>query len=218
MINYDGKFGTIEESNSRDELENLFINTDDPKINDTDDTLEMPQLSINMDELDKKTENRAKVIVEKLSDYYFDEKYIREHPYIPNKIAQEVDNIRRLLKMLAVNEKAQDTLILSITMNAGKGTLYSSLTALQNSMLQMQSQLNQLTSNLESIFTEMQENCEKTFEEKDKETISDDGSIAIRGSRDFIKQINAMIDGDSSSNVKNENLSELENQEINKIL
>lgn len=222
MGNYDGKFGTIDGESYKDELENLFIHSEDPRVNDSDDTLEMPQLSINMDDLDKKTEARAKMIVQKLSDYYFDAKYVKDHPYIPNKIAQEVDNIRRLLKMLAVNEKAQDTLILSITLNAGKGTLYGSLTSLQNSMLQMQSQLNQLTSNLESIFTEMQENCEKTFEEKDKETVSDDGSLAIRGSRDFIKSINDMIDGDNLSsgkdNIKDNGLNSFEEQELQKII
>ena len=90
--------------------------------------------------------------------------------------------------MLSVNEKAQDTLILSIASNASKGTLYTSLTSLQNSMLSMQSQLNTLTANLENIFKEMQENCDKTFQEKEKEQ-SEDGSMVVRGSRDFIKQI-----------------------------
>ena len=118
------KFGTVDDSNDKNILENLFLQSDTPDLVDTDETLTIPTLSIDLDEVDKRTKDRAEIIVERLSAYYFDEKYIKEHPYIPNKIAQEVDNIRRLLKMLAVNEKAQDTLILSITLNAGKGTLY----------------------------------------------------------------------------------------------
>ena len=199
MSNYDGKYGTVDNSDDKSIIENLFINSDTPNLIDTDETLEVPSLSIDLEDVDKRTRNRASIIVDRLSAYYFDQKYIDEHPYIPNKIAQEVDNIRRLLKMLAVNEKAQDTLIMSITMNAGKGTLYGSLTSLQNSMLAMQTQLNTLTSNLENIFREMQENCEKTFEEKDKDVSSEDGSISIRGSRDFIKTINNMIDGNKTS-------------------
>ena len=39
----------------------------------------------------------------------------------------------------------------------------------------------------------MQANCEQTFEEKDKE-ISDDGSISSVGTRNFIEQVNAMIE------------------------
>lgn len=193
------KFGTVDDSNDKNILENLFIDSQTPNLVDTDETLEVPSLSIDLEDVDKRTRNRASIIVDRLSAYYFDQKYIDEHPYIPNKIAQEVDNIRRLLKMLAVNEKAQDTLILSITMNAGKGTLYGSLTSLQNSMLAMQTQLNTLTSNLENIFREMQENCEKTFEEKDKDVSAEDGSISIRGSRDFIETINNMIDGNKKS-------------------
>ena len=209
MSNYDGKYGTVDNSDDKSIIETLFINSDTPNLIDTDETLEVPSLSIDLEDVDKRTRNRASIIVDRLSAYYFDQKYIDEHPYIPNKIAQEVDNIRRLLKMLAVNEKAQDTLIMSITMNAGKGTLYGSLTSLQNSMLAMQTQLNTLTSNLENIFREMQENCEKTFEEKDKDVSSEDGSISIRGSRDFIKTINNMIDGNKTSSEEFDEQAEL---------
>lgn len=186
-MNYDGKFGTIDNDNEN-ALDNLFIKTDAPDLADTDDVLETPILVIDMDDLDKRTLARATDITNKLAAYYFDQRYIDNHPYVTSKITQEIDNIRRLLKMLSVNEKAQDTLILSIASNAAKGTLYTSLTSLQNSMLSMQSQLNTLTANLENIFKEMQENCDKTFQEKDKEQ-SEDGSMVVRGSRDFIKQI-----------------------------
>ena len=186
-MNYDGKFGTVDNDNEN-ALDNLFIKTDAPDLADTDDVLETPILVIDMDDLDKRTLARATDITNKLAAYYFDQRYIDNHPYVTSKITQEIDNIRRLLKMLSVNEKAQDTLILSITSNASKGTLYTSLTSLQNSMLSMQSQLNTLTANLENIFKEMQENCDKTFQEKEKEQ-SEDGSMVVRGSRDFIKQI-----------------------------
>ena len=193
------KYGTVDDSDNKNIFENLFINSVTTDLSDTDDVLEVPRLELDLDDIDKRTKERAGMIVERLSAYYFDQKYIDEHPYIPNKIAQEVDNIRRLLKMLAVNEKAQDTLISSIVVSSTKGTLYGSLTSLQNSMLSMQTQLNTLTSNLENIFREMQENCEKTFEEKDKDVSAEDGSISIRGSRDFIKTINNMIDGNKTS-------------------
>ena len=186
-MNYDGKFGTVDNDNEN-VLDNLFIKTDAPDLTDTDDVLKTPILVIDMEEVDKRTLARATDITNKLAAYYFDQRYIDNHPYVTSKITQEIDNIRRLLKMLSVNEKAQDTLILSITSNASKGTLYTSLTSLQNSMLSMQSQLNTLTANLENIFKEMQENCDKTFQEKEKEQ-SEDGSMVVRGSRDFIKQI-----------------------------
>ena len=203
------KYGTVDDSDNKNIFENLFINSVTTDLSDTDDVLEVPRLELDLDDIDKRTKERAGMIVERLSAYYFDQKYIDEHPYIPNKIAQEVDNIRRLLKLLAVNEKAQDTLISSIVVSSTKGTLYGSLTSLQNSMLSMQTQLNTLTSNLENIFREMQENCEKTFEEKDKDVSSEDGSISIRGSRDFIKTINNMIDGNKTSSEEFDEQAEL---------
>jgi len=187
-MNYEGKYGTVDTQEESNTLDNLFLKSEAPDLQDTDDALETPIFLIDMNEVDKRTLERATDITNKLAAYYFDQKYIDNHPYVTSKITQEIDNIRRLLKMLSVNEKAQDTLIMSISGNASKGTLYSSLTSLQNSMLQMQAQLNSLTANLENIFKEMQENCDKTFQEKEKEE-SEDGSMVVRGSRDFIKQI-----------------------------
>ena len=195
-MNYEGKFGTREKESSN--LSELFIQSDAPDLTDTDEALETPILVIDMEDLDKRTLKRATDITNKLAAYYFDQRYIDNHQYVTSKIAQEIDNIRRLLKMLSVNEKAQDTLILSITTNASKGTLYTSLTSLQNSMLSMQSQLNQLTANLENIFKEMQDNCDRTFQEKDKEQ-SEDGTMIVRGSREFIRQIEQSFINESST-------------------
>ena len=214
-MNYDGKFGTVDNDNEN-ALDNLFIKTDAPDLADTDDVLETPILVIDMDDLDKRTLARATDITNKLAAYYFDQRYIDNHPYVTSKITQEIDNIRRLLKMLSVNEKAQDTLILSIASNASKGTLYTSLTSLQNSMLSMQSQLNTLTANLENIFKEMQENCDKTFQEKDKEQ-SEDGSMVVRGSRDFIKQIEQSLLANENK-VQDAKTDDLDAIEITKVI
>lgn len=178
-----------QEEGLKDALEDLFLRSDEPEVDDTYNELESPTFILNLEEVNSEATRQANLITERLSGYYFDQKYIDKHPYIPSKIAQEMDNIRRLLKMLAVNERAQDSLIQSITINSGKGSLYGSLTSLQNSTLSIQKQLNELTSSLENIFREMQEECEQSFQEKDKET-GDDGSVTVRGSRDFIKRIN----------------------------
>jgi len=198
-MNYEGKFGTVDPQEEGNALDNLFLKSEAPDLVDTDESLSAPLLIIDMNDVDKRTLERATDITNKLAAYYFDQKYIDNHPYVTSKITQEIDNIRRLLKMLSVNEKAQDTLISSITMNSARGTLYSSLTSLQNSMLQMQAQLNTLTANLENIFKEMQENCDKTFQEKEKEE-SEDGSMVVRGSRDFIKQIESSLKAATNNN------------------
>lgn len=178
-------------SEDRDILNDLFIRTeDDPQYDSADDILETPTLVIDLDEVNGEARQKAEEITERLSNYYFDQKYIDEHPYIPNKIAQEIDGIRRLIKMLSVNEKAQDTLIQNITMNAGKGALYQSLTSLQKSMLDIQKQLSDVIKEVEDIFKEMQAECDKTFSEKPKEINFEDGSVTVRGSKEFIESLN----------------------------
>lgn len=191
MANYNGKFG-LYDPDDRDSLNDIFLKSDEPSLDNIGEVLDMPVLHIDMDEVSGEAKRQAELITSKLSSYFLDEKYIKNHPYIVPKISQVMDSIRRLLKMLTVNEKAQDALIMSIACNSSKGTLFSSLTSLQNAMLSIQGQLTNLIASLEDIFKEMQNNCEQTFEEKAKEE-NEDGSISTIGTKSFIEQVNAMI-------------------------
>jgi len=170
-------------------IDDLYNDSNIPILDDTYNELESPMLSLNLDEINTIAKEEATEITERLSNYYFDEQYLEDHPYIKNKIKQEINNIRRLLKMLSINEAAQDALIQNITMNASKGTLYQSLTSLQNTILNIQTQLNKVTAEVENIFKDMQDNCEKTFEEKDKVEDQDTGKLVVRGSREFINSL-----------------------------
>lgn len=175
----------IQDIDNIDELmdEDSLVPVDSSDVADIE-----PIVSIDLDEVDESAQDRANIITERLSNYYFDEKYINEHPYIPTKIMMEMDNIRRLLKMLMVNEKAQDALIKAIALSPGKGTLFISLTAMQKGTLLIQKQLNDLVSDIEQIFQRMQDEADKQWSEKEKDE-DDDGTITVRGSREFIKQL-----------------------------
>lgn len=177
---------------SKEDLDELFAESDPVTVDDTDDELEMPKLDLDLEEVEIESSSQAKFIVERLSGYYFDAKYIEKHPYIVCKIQTEMQSIRRLLKMLTINEKAQDSIIMAIALSMSKSTLYQSLTSLQNSTLSIQKQLDDVVTKLEDIFRMMQEECQKTFEEKDKE---DDGTgkMVIKGSREFIEEMTARL-------------------------
>lgn len=170
-------------------IDDLMNDDDDIIIRDGEggEALE-PLITIDLDVVNSDAEHRSELITDSLSNYYFDEKYIKDHPYIPTKIMQEMDNVRRLYKMLLVNEKAQDALIKAISLNASKGTLYLSLTSMQKSILLIQKQLNDMVAGLESIFQRMQDEADKMYAEKDKEE-NEDGSITIRGAREFIRHM-----------------------------
>lgn len=179
-------------------LNELMNEIDNPISVDDSNDLDMPHIDINMDKVNSDAESQAEYITERMSNYYFDQEWVDNHPYIKPKIAQEIQNIRRLLKMLTINEKAQDSIIMSIAINASKATLYSALTALQNSTLNIQKQLDELISNLELTFKSMQTDCEKTFVEKDKEKDEKTGSMVVRGSREFIKEMIEKLNGGNS--------------------
>ena len=182
-------------------IDKIFVNTVDLDLENPSDILEEPGLLINLDEVNNAAMSRSTDIIEHLSGYYFDERYVREHPYIKNKIMQEIDNIRRLLKMLAINEKAQDSLIQSISCNCAKSALYSALTSLQQSTLNIQRQLNDSVESIENIFQKMQEECKETFDSKEKETL-EDGSLTVRGAREFLKTITDRLNGNSIKTVE----------------
>ena len=175
-------------------LDELMEDDDDVIIRDAEEGQALePLVTIDLDAVNVDAEHRSELITDSLSNYYFDEKYIKDHPYIPTKIMQEMDNVRRLYKMLMVNEKAQDALIKAISLNAGKGTLYLSLTSMQKSTLLIQKQLNDMVAGLETIFQRMQDEADKLYSEKEKEE-AEDGSLTIRGAREFIKTIQAQMD------------------------
>lgn len=185
-------------------LNDLMDEIVDPIAVDDSDELEMPHIDINMDKVNSDAESQAEYITERMSNYYFDQEWVDNHPYIKPKIAQEIQNIRRLLKMLTINEKAQDSIIISISINASKATLYSALTALQNSTLNIQKQLDELISNLETTFKSMQADCEKTFADKDKEKDATTGSMVVRGSREFIKEMLEKMNGNTTQKEESE--------------
>lgn len=188
---------------SKEELDELFLESDPVTVDDAEDELDMPGIDLNLEQVDSDATVQARAITERLSGYYFDQKYIDEHPYIPNKIMTETQNIRRLLKMLTINEKAQDSIISAIALSMSKSTLYQSLTSLQNSTLAIQKQLDELVTKLEDIFRVMQEECQKSFEEKDKE---DDGSgkFVVKGSREFIEEMTARMNNRKALKEKQE--------------
>ena len=199
-------------NNMPDALDELFNETVDTDFEDASEEIESPTLILNLDEINGAAYAQAVEITERLSNYYFDEKYLVEHPYVKNKIAQEIENIRRLLKMITVNEKAQDALITNITSNAGKGSLHQSLTSLQNTTLSIQAQLNKMINDVEDIFREMQADCEKTFEEKEKEV---DMNV-VRGSRDFISGLIAKGFSQNSKYKPGDQMSLFDDEEFTK--
>ena len=60
--------------------EKLFDETAEAIYDDADEELGTPVLVIDLDEVNEEAQNMASLITERLSNYYFDEEYIKHHP------------------------------------------------------------------------------------------------------------------------------------------
>ena len=77
-MNYEGKFGTQDPQDKDSALNDIFLKSEAPDLQDSDEALESPIFLIDMDEVDKRTLERAIDITNKLAAYYFDQKYIED--------------------------------------------------------------------------------------------------------------------------------------------
>ena len=164
---------------------------------------------IDVDEIETQASQQARLITERLSNFYFAEDYIKKHPYIPVKVAAEMNNIRMLLKMLAADERAQDMLIKACGLNIANSRMFSSLTTIQSTMLNIQKQLNEIVTRVETIFMNMQKESEVAFADAEKED-EGNGVRGIRGSRDFVIKCQTM------AGLTNDNRRVGENTKVNK--
>jgi hypothetical protein len=67
------------DNNMKDAFEELFNQTHEPIIDDAEEELDSPTLLLNLDEINETAHNQAVEITERLSNYYFDQKYLEEH-------------------------------------------------------------------------------------------------------------------------------------------
>ena len=66
MANYNGKFG-LDDPNDIDSLNDIFLRSDEPSLDNIGEVLDMPVLHIDMDEISGEAKRQAENITRKLS-------------------------------------------------------------------------------------------------------------------------------------------------------
>ena len=84
MLNKD--WSNLDNTNMKDAIDQLYAESNIPLLDDTEEELDTPTLILNLDDINNNAKAEATEITERLSNYYFDERYVTEHPYIKNKI------------------------------------------------------------------------------------------------------------------------------------
>lgn len=142
---------------------------------------------INTDQIALSSKKQSEELIEGLASYYIDEEYLKEHPYIYKKVLLHMDLLRRCIKMINVNEEAQNTILQNIAISPGKTQLYQSLSTLQNTANQLQKQLEKHVTDLEGEFKRIDEETGRTFGSREKEEVR--GINIARGTKEFLMKL-----------------------------
>lgn len=142
---------------------------------------------IDTEELSSQAANDSKFMLKDLEKIYGNEKFMAEHPEYKKRLDMELESIRLLLKMRRSDEITHDILIKQIGQNPNNASMYTALNRLQNSLLAIQTKLDETVKTVNSLLKNYQLELPLEQEEQIEED-SENPSIntRYRGSRQFI--------------------------------
>jgi hypothetical protein len=187
-----------------DNLDKIIDSDEEFIFGDNSDILDgLEVVNIDIEGIGVDAENKAKILIEDLAKFYYDEEFLKSNPNFRRRVDNDMESLRMLLKMRAADEVTHDVLIKAIAANSGNASLYSSLTRIQDAMpkitTKIESIVNNLTSMIKGYQLEINWRSEQANEdyideqEQEPETIN----TQTRGSKAFIQQMNML------ENIKN---------------
>lgn len=173
-----------------DNIKEIFADTGvDPSSLPLDN---IPLIEIDLDGIDKESQDSARDLVENLSRFYYDEEFLANNPTFKKRVDTDLESLRVLIKMRKTDEVAHDVLIKAIQGNSGNASLYRAMTEIQKTILSITTKMNEVITSLNNMMKgyQLELNFEKE-EEETKEAMSNplEGSSINRGAKDFIRQM-----------------------------
>lgn len=187
-----------------DNLDRIIDSDEEFIFGDNSDILDgLEVVNIDIEGIGVDAENKAKILIEDLAKFYYDEEFLKSNPNFRRRVDNDMESLRMLLKMRAADEVTHDVLIKAIAANSGNASLYSSLTRIQDAMLKITTKIESIVNNLTSMIKGYQleinwrsEQANEDYideQEQEPETIN----TQTRGSKAFIQQMNML------ENIKN---------------
>ncbi len=129
-------------------------------------------------------------MVKNLSNIYYNDEFMSQHPKLKTRIDIELENLRILIKMRKTDETLHDIAAKAIAGNSSNASLYTSVTRIQDNLLDIQKQMDQTILNLNNLLRGYQTeiNFEDTSQENDTKEKNDNTGLS-RGSKGFIQQM-----------------------------
>lgn len=168
------------------ELERII--NEDKMFAPTDDVPVVDIVNMDIDGIDKESDEESKGFVHILRSAYYDDEFLKENPAFKKQLDSTVESLRILLKMRKADESAHDVIIHAIEQNSSNASLYRSLSDIQKAILSITEKIDDTKEKLLSLLKNYQ--LEINFKEEQK---SDDDTsetkTAFRGSKDFINSM-----------------------------
>lgn len=151
--------------------------------------------NLELDEINNEALNIADNKINNLLKLYNNKEFCENNPEFKRRVDNEIDSLRRLIKMANTNEVIHDNLAKAISQNPNNASLYMALARLQNNSMSLQSQisttLNEFIKFCKSYQTEINFNQESNASETSSGTREfEDGSMTSRGMRAFVQEMN----------------------------
>lgn len=144
-------------------------------------------ISIDVDAIDESSITDAKDMVENLSKFYYDEKFMKENPNIKKRIDSELESLRVLIKMRKADEQAHDALLMAISNNNNNASLYRSLTEIQKTIISITTKMGEIVTGLNNMMKGFQ--LELNFDKDPEEENLELNISTSRGTKEFIKRM-----------------------------
>ena len=190
-----------------DNLDKIMDSDEDFIFGDNSDILDgLEVVNIDIEGIGVDAENKAKILIEDLAKFYYDEEFLKSNPNFRRRVDNDMESLRMLLKMRAADEVTHDVLIKAIAANSGNASLYGSLTRIQDAMLKITTKIESIVNNLTSMIKgyqlEINWKSEQLNEEymDEQEQEPENINTQTRGSKAFIQQMNML---ENSKNIEN---------------
>ena len=153
-------------------------------------------VNIDIEGISTDADAKAKTLFEDLTNFYYDEEFLKANPNFRRRVDNDVESLRMLLKMRAADEVTHDVLIKAIAANSGNASLYRSLTQVQTTILQITTKIETIINNLTTMIKgyQLELNFKQEQEQLNSESVEattvEDSPTTHRGSKSFIEQMN----------------------------
>lgn len=152
-------------------------------------------VNIDIEEIGKTADVKAKLLIEDLAKFYYDEEFLKSNPNFRKRVDNDIESLRMLLKMRSADEVTHDVLIKAISANSGNASLYKALTTVQTTILQITTKIETIVNNLTSMIKGYQLELNFKAEQQLNNSNEDNEEEVLnthRGSKSFIEQMNRL--------------------------